>query len=137
MQVKDIVIFKGFVIHNPKTGLYSRGGWNVQDIWSLTPKIWETFGDVKTHIKFVLDAGFNFVDETCYVHRIYIGCKVINVETNEILDFDPTEYYVKKKKESNALDPKLRGFNVKLITDFDTWNYQGIRYEGDPGIRKW
>ena len=47
----------GYVIYDPVTGLYSKGGtWNV---WRKKPKVWSNIGFLKNHLHMFTDPYYN------------------------------------------------------------------------------
>jgi hypothetical protein len=69
---------KGYVIYEPKTGTYSRGG---RSGWGKTPKIWTSLRNLKLHLQM-------FVSEWSYHKKIYLSsrykdCVVVDITTGE------------------------------------------------------
>jgi hypothetical protein len=77
----DIQI-EGFVIYNPQTKLFSRGGFSRLKLWSKRAKIWGTLGHVKNHLNMFVYREYNYVDgkQYCKLHigSEYDGCLVLH-----------------------------------------------------------
>ncbi len=93
---------EGFVIYNPTTGKWSKGGTYEHRIWGDRPKIWKTMGHLKNHLGQLLQGGWHYeeVDGERKKFRIlspvYQGCVVFNIATDEPVEFDFYQYVIDK-----------------------------------------
>jgi hypothetical protein len=94
-MISTLPQLEGYVIFNPDTGLYSRGGTDVK--WTKLPKLWTTVGAVKNHLAlhvrrdysgFHLQPGYK---AKVIIQDLYKGCKVINIADGSEA-FDIHEY---------------------------------------------
>lgn len=90
---------EGYVIYNPEKELFSSGGTNPK--WQKKPKIWGNLGHLKNHLHMAIGPHpAYYEDKVRKVCTVYKGCVVINIVTQETLDFDIYEYVLEKWKNS-------------------------------------
>lgn len=72
---------EGYVIYNPTTGLYSKGG--SYGVWSKRPKIWSSIGAVKNHLVQYVSRDYTNYEATgkatLIITNHYKGAVVLNV----------------------------------------------------------
>lgn len=75
---------EGYVIYNPSTGLYSKGG--TAGVFATRPKIWSSVGAVKNHLALFVNRRYEQVftpmrEQKCSViiSAHYKGCNVVNL----------------------------------------------------------
>lgn len=79
---------EGYVIYNPSTGLYSKGG--TYGVFSPRPKIWSSIGAVKNHLALYVNRRYDYYMKVeGSLHKVsrtdivisahYKGCNVINL----------------------------------------------------------
>lgn len=97
---------KGFMIYNPKTGLFSKGG-QPSPIWSKHGKIWKNIGHLKNHLNGCLVAvDYDYIPDPInpcrtarvpnsyhsYLRNYYVDCVVVDIVTKEPANFSIYEY---------------------------------------------
>lgn len=107
---------EGYVIYNPATGMYSKGG--TYGIWAKKPKIWSDAAHVKAHLAMYVNRDYTYLsngkDFKCRmkISTHYKDCVVLNLVDNT----EPFKIYdymrEKAEKEANRY-----GYEV-----FDEWN---------------
>ena len=75
---------EGYVIYNPSTGLYSKGG--TMGVFATRPKIWSSVGALKNHLALYINRHYENVftperSQKCsiIISKHYKGCNVINL----------------------------------------------------------
>jgi hypothetical protein len=100
---------EGYVIYNPDTGMYSKGG--SYGVFSPRPKIWSSIGAVKNHLALYINRHYHKLESSVVISTHYKGCVVLNLvdgtEPFKIHD------YMKDKAEREA-----HYYGYKLI---DEW----------------
>lgn len=100
----------GYVIHNQKTCMFSRGG----DRIGKNPKIWNNLGHVKNHLNLAIYMRYGEYKDLTKPHVIsiqYPYCKdfnqwtVYNIHTNQI-EFMVSDYYKQKTEALKNEDMK-------------------------------
>ena len=99
---------EGYVIYNPANGLFSGGGMNCGSWsnWRKNPKIWKKIGHLKSHLnQFVYEDYYSHYNITNRTRRIiiifdsYIGCKVVDITTQQEINLDIVKYLENKANE--------------------------------------
>ena len=79
--------YEGYVIFNPQTQMFAKGGYSTINRWSKRPKIWRNIGHVKNHLAMYVNRAYNYVDgrQYCKLHisSIYDGCEVVDINTDQ------------------------------------------------------
>ena len=95
-------VVKGFVIYNPKTQLFSRGGYGPR--WSKTPKIWSNIGHMKNHIGVAISTyPYGRRDNTTKeipLNECYVDCVVYDVSTDSETNFNIYGYVKERFMDS-------------------------------------
>lgn len=104
---------EGYVIHDPFTGMYSKGG--TYGVFAPRPKIWSSVGAVKNHLALYINHRYTpDRNSEIIISKHYLGCVVLNLvdgtEPFKIYD------YMKDKAEREA---KRYGYTV-----VDEWDEQ-------------
>lgn len=111
----------GFVIYNPKTGLFSKGGsysFNDTDrLWSKTPKIWKAIGHVKNHLsQYVgnLTKDYNNNIWLYHVSNVYFNSLVLDITdtSNNQKSVFNIQQFMLEKAENKC---KRYGYSLKVI----------------------
>lgn len=87
--------FEGYVILDPRTGQYSRGG--TAPDWGKRPKVWSGIGPLKNHLNQFVHQTYGQTDKIV-VRSTYNGCIIINALTGDSLDWSPHKYILEKAK---------------------------------------
>jgi hypothetical protein len=104
-MISTIPKLEGYVIYNPSTGLYSKGG--TVGVFATRPKIWSSVGAVKNHLALFVNRRYDQVftperSQRCSViiSAHYKGFHVINLvdSTEPFRIYD----YMKEKAEKDV-----------------------------------
>lgn len=112
---------EGFVIYNPATGLFSKGGTN--GTWAKRPKIYTSLGHLKSHLTQFVNTQYRWGEQGRLSARIvvsghYKGCQVLNVtDGSDALDIH-TYMMDFAKRERN------RHHNPSVYQIVDEWDEQ-------------
>lgn len=80
--------FEGYIIYNPATNLYSRGGAYESGLWGKRPKFWIGMGPLKSHISMII-VSTNYSLKEIKVYGYYRNCQVIDAKTQSpVPNFD-------------------------------------------------
>ena len=107
-MIPAIPKLEGYVIYNPSTGLYSKGG--TAGVFAPRPKIWSSVGAVKNHLALFVNRHYEYVlneedssrKQKCsiIISTHYKGCNVINlVDSTEPFKIHD---YMKEKAEKDV-----------------------------------
>lgn len=70
---------EGYCICNPKTGLYSKGGYSPK--WKKKPKIWSNIGHLKNHLNMFVN--MDYTNNLIIIRNVYEDCFVYDLVTQE------------------------------------------------------
>jgi len=107
----NLPTLEGYVIYNPATSLYSRGG--VRGEWSKKPKIWSSIGHLKNHLSLYIITDFDKNNSYFVVTDHYKDCIVVNIIDGSE-PFKIHDYLLEKAEQSaKRYDSHLCHYSVR------------------------